>query len=261
MVEITAQQMHGEDEVGGHALGCIKKPGRSVEYQALHEQAVDRDGERSQDAGAPETARPAQLRPRPRRELLRLLGLVARLRLQPALQTLAIIVQQAVADPLDGSVDAQLLGMAILLEAPPAAAEQNRQRGIERGTQRPADDAINEGDLVGRRRRGGRQRRQLVAQGRFDQIIRVEPQEPIAGDPGLLDGEAPLLGVGIERPLERADIGEPSGNRQRLIGRSAVDDHDLSRPGQSLERSAYVRRFVIGQDDEGVISASTTPWR
>jgi hypothetical protein len=82
-------------------------------------------------------------------------------------------------------------------------------------------------------------------------VIRVEPQEPIAGDPGLLDGEAPLLGVGIERPLERADIGEPSGNRHRLIGRSAVDDHDLSRPGQSLERSAYVRRFVIGEDDGG----------
>src|SRR5260370_25054742 len=140
--------MDGEDEVGGHALGCIEKPGRSVEYQPLHEQAVDRDGERPQDARAPEAIRPAQLRPGPCRELLRLLGLVARLRLQPALQALAIIVQQAVADPLDGPVDAQLFSMAILLEAPPAAAEQNRQRRIERGTQRPALDAINKGDLV-----------------------------------------------------------------------------------------------------------------
>ena len=97
-VEIAAQQVHGKDEVGGHALGCIEKPGCSVEYQSLHEQAVHRDGERPQHARAPEAVRPAQLRPRPRRELLRLLRLIARLRLQPALQALAIIVQQAVGD-------------------------------------------------------------------------------------------------------------------------------------------------------------------
>src|SRR5260370_7119270 len=118
--------MDGEDEVGGHALGCIEKPGRSVEYQPLHEQAVHRDGERPQDACAPEAIRPAQLRPGPCRELLRLLSLVARLRLQPALQALAIIVQQAALDPLDGPVDTQLLGMALLLKTPPAAPDQNR---------------------------------------------------------------------------------------------------------------------------------------
>ena len=172
--------MHGQDEVGGHALGCIEKPGRAVEHQPLDEQAVHRDGERPQDARAAQAIGPAQLGPRPRRELLGLLGLVARLRLQPALQALAIVVQQAVGELHDRPVDAQLLGMAILHEAAAAAAEQDRQRRIERGPQRPAVDAIGEGDLVGRGRRRLASGRDLVAQRRLDHVVGVEAQHPVA---------------------------------------------------------------------------------
>ncbi len=53
--------------------------------------------------------------------------------------------------------------------------------------------------------------------------------------PVCLDGEAPLLGMGVERPLDRANIGEAVGNGQRVVGRVAVDDHDLFRPRQTLE--------------------------
>ena len=57
--------------------------------------------------------------------------------------------------------------------------------------------------------------------------------------------------MGVERPMDRADIGEAAGDRQRVVGRAAVDDHDLARPCQALERAADVGGFVVGQDDRG----------
>src|SRR4029453_6257513 len=150
--------------------------------------------------------------------------------------------------------------MAVLDEPATAAAEQDGQCGVERGPQWPAIDAISEGDLVGCGVGRGRQARDLVTQRRLEQVVGMEPQDPVAGDTGLLDGEAPLPGMGVERPLDRADIGKAAGDRQRVVGRVAVDDHDLFRPCQALERAADVGGFVVGQDDGGDIGQHDA-WR
>ena len=87
LLEVVLQQVHREDQVGGHALRRIVQSGSAVEHQALHHQAVYGDGDRPQHACAAQAIGPAQFRPGAIEQLVGLDRLVARLRLQPAFET------------------------------------------------------------------------------------------------------------------------------------------------------------------------------
>src|SRR5262249_34524476 len=82
-----------------------------------------------------------------------------------------------------------------------------------------------------------------------EHVVSVESQDPVRCDPGLVSSETPLRGVTVERPVDNSDIGEASGDGQRLVSRAAIHDDDLSGPRQALEGPADVRRFVERQDD------------
>jgi hypothetical protein len=95
--------------------------------------------------------------------------------------------------------------------------------------------------------------RDLLAQHLLHHVIGVEPEDPVAGDSGLGDGEAPLLGMTIERPLHNAHIGKAASDGLGLIGRAAIDHHDLPGPREALEGPRDVRRFVERQNDRGYV--------
>ena len=57
--EVEAQQVHGQDQIGGNALGGIKKPRLAVEYQPLEQQAVQCHRRRAEHARAAQAISPA----------------------------------------------------------------------------------------------------------------------------------------------------------------------------------------------------------
>ena len=205
---------------------------------------------RPQHARAAQPVGPAQLRPRPRRELLGLGGLIARLALQPALDALAVIVQQAVVSGTTGPSMRSFSVWPSWTKRLAAPTEQHGQRGIERGPQRLAVDAVDEGDL-------GRPPSPDRAPGRRSR--RAAPAPPCSRRRGAGSSRCVIPVSAVAKLHCRAwlsngrwttrDVGEARGDRQGVVGRAAVDDHDLPRPRQALQRAADIGGFVVGQDD------------
>jgi hypothetical protein len=86
----------------------------------------------------------------------------------------------------------------------------------------------------------------LLHEGRRDDVVGVEGEHPFGVD--LVESEVPLADVPVELALDEVDVFVRTGDLDGRVLAIAVNHHDPSCPGQSIEGPIDVGLLIVGED-------------